>query len=225
MRIAGRWHRAPRANLYRMRPVSVLTIAALALWLGCCGCRSRLNAPSSDFDYYILSLSWSPEFCYGHSNSVECSQHRGFVVHGLWPQFRGRRGPEYCSHAPGPSTLPLDASIMPDSGLARHEWEAHGACSGLPPAAYFALVKRAFESIRIPRPLVSPDRPLRASPGEIIRSFERANPGFSGASIQLNCRGAYLQSVNICLTKNLRPAGCSVPHGCREPVVRIAAVR
>ena len=208
-----------------MRPICVWPIAALAFWFGCCGCRLRTGAPSSDFDYYILSLSWAPEFCDSHPNSAECAQHRGFVVHGLWPQFRGRRGPEYCAHGPAPAPSLLDSTVMPDPALARHEWDAHGTCSGLSPAAYFALVRRAFESVRIPRPLVSPDRPLRASPGEIIRSFERGNPGLPAAAIQLTCRGAYLQAVNICFTKNLRPTVCSIPHGCREPVVRIAPVR
>ncbi len=38
------------------------------------------------FDYYMLVLSWSPEFCYSHPNAAQCSQHTGFTVHGLWPQ-------------------------------------------------------------------------------------------------------------------------------------------
>ena len=33
------------------------------------------------FDYYVLALSWSPEFCYSHRDKPECqSGHRGFVV-------------------------------------------------------------------------------------------------------------------------------------------------
>jgi ribonuclease T2 len=208
-----------------MRLLPVWRLGALMLYFACWGCVPRTGAQSGDFDYYVLSLSWSPEFCYGHPDNVECAQHRGFVVHGLWPQFRGRRGPEYCSHNPGASTPRLDGTVMPDAALARHEWEAHGTCTGLSPEAYFDVVRRAAASVRIPHPLVSPDRQLRASPGEIIRSFEQANPGLRSASIQLTCRGAYLQSVNICLTKSLRPAVCSMAHGCREPVVKITAVR
>jgi ribonuclease T2 len=172
-----------------------------------------------------LSLSWSPEFCYSHPGNIECRQHRGFIVHGLWPQFRGRRGPEYCSHAPGPSTLHFDVAIMPDPALARHEWLAHGTCSGLSPDQYFDLVRRAYDSIRIPPQLAAPHRQLRATPGELVRAFEQANPGLRGSSIELTCRGAYLDAVNICLTKTLRPANCSAPHGCRTSAVKIPPVR
>jgi ribonuclease T2 len=40
------------------------------------------------FDSYVLTHSWAPEFCHGHSDSPECQRgHYGFIVHGLWPQF------------------------------------------------------------------------------------------------------------------------------------------
>ena len=47
------------------------------------------NEPGK-FDYYVLSLSWSPEHCATtHDTSTQCAgtRHFGFVVHGLWPQF------------------------------------------------------------------------------------------------------------------------------------------
>ena len=53
------------------------------------------------FDYYLLTLSWSPEFCHSHADKPECqSGHHGFVVHGLWPQYSNGY-PEHCSNAPG----------------------------------------------------------------------------------------------------------------------------
>lgn len=40
------------------------------------------------FDYYVLSLSWSPTFCLTHQNDSQCSgKGYGFVLHGLWPQY------------------------------------------------------------------------------------------------------------------------------------------
>lgn len=61
---------------------------------------ARQNAPGQ-FDFYVLSLSWSPSFCAG---ATERAAERGsgggaataqqcgprpysFVVHGLWPQY------------------------------------------------------------------------------------------------------------------------------------------
>ena len=48
------------------------------------------NTPGS-FDYYLLTLSWAPEFCATHSSNASSSEcdpthHFGFVVHGLWPE-------------------------------------------------------------------------------------------------------------------------------------------
>src|SRR5690242_4828750 len=82
------------------------------------------------FDYYLLTLSWSPEFCHSHSDKPECqSGHHGFVVHGLWPQYANGY-PEHCSNAPGLSNPAEMTDIMPDTGLVGHEWSTHGTCSG-----------------------------------------------------------------------------------------------
>src|SRR6201990_1493063 len=64
---------------------------------------SRQNAPG-EFDFYVLSLSWSPSFCEeaeergggGGSQAQQCSGRPfSFVVHGLWPQYE-RGFPESC---------------------------------------------------------------------------------------------------------------------------------
>ena len=55
----------------------------------------RQNAPG-EFDFYVLSLSWSPSFCEaaqerGNSSrnqQIQCGgRPYAFVVHGLWPQY------------------------------------------------------------------------------------------------------------------------------------------
>ncbi len=94
------------------------------------------------FDYYLFTLSWSPEFCYSHADKPECqSGHHGFVVHGLWPQFVNGY-PENCSNESGLSDPSSVADIMPDPGLVAHEWNAiflddtggdqAGVCAGEP---------------------------------------------------------------------------------------------
>src|SRR4051812_36693881 len=63
----------------------------------------RQNAPG-EFDFYVLSLSWSPSFCEaaaergnnGRSQQAQCGARPfSFVVHGLWPQYE-RGFPDYC---------------------------------------------------------------------------------------------------------------------------------
>ena len=84
---------------------------------------------ASGFDYYLLNLSWSPEFCHSHPNAAECGTHAAFVLHGLWPQKNDGFYPENCSSEPGPTDPATYKDIYPDEGLLRHEWQAHGTCS------------------------------------------------------------------------------------------------
>jgi ribonuclease T2 len=80
----------------------------------------------SRFDYYLLSLSWAPNYCAGHpgDHSSECKTggHTAFVLHGLWPQSDNGAPPMSCAPA-----RPVAASIvnhmlefMPSSGLIQH---------------------------------------------------------------------------------------------------------
>src|SRR5215472_5142960 len=69
--------------------------------------------PNQHFDYFLLNLSWSPEFCHSHSNAPECGQHMTFVLHGLWPQNADGTYPENCSNAPGPSNPSQYSDIFP----------------------------------------------------------------------------------------------------------------
>src|ERR1700740_378358 len=35
--------------------------------------RERMQGQPGDFDYYVLALSWSPEFCHSHLSAAECT--------------------------------------------------------------------------------------------------------------------------------------------------------
>ena len=181
------------------------------------------------FDHYLLSLSWSPEFCSSNPASAECgSGHRyGFIVHGLWPELRNGGGPEYCSHAPGPD--PAEAGsmldIMPDLHLIEHEWQAHGVCSGLNANEYFKLIRKAFTSFRIPRQFSSPQAWFSISPLDVKKAFEESNPNLNDAAMAIGCRGNYLSAVSICLSKDLHPVPCPAVRDCRARTIRVAPVR
>ena len=51
--------------------------------------RKSPDAEPGTFDYYLLSLSWSPAYCLSDPGAAECNGPRrfGFIVHGLWPQY------------------------------------------------------------------------------------------------------------------------------------------
>lgn len=180
------------------------------------------------FDHYLLSLSWSPEFCHSNPSNAECTggHHYGFIVHGLWPEFRNGGGPEYCSHAPGPD--PGEAGsmldIMPDLHLIEHEWQTHGTCSGLNANEYFKLIRKAFTSFRIPRQFLNPQAQFSISPIDVKKALEESNPDLNDAAITISCRGNYLNGVSICLSKDLHPVPCPVVHDCRARTIRVAPV-
>ena len=102
--------------------VLLFLLIAAGVLLGSNRHRQRQHATGQPgaFDYYVLALSWSPEFCHSHPTKAECASGKfGFVVHGLWPQY-AERYPENCSTAPGLSDPSRMADIMPDTGLVAH---------------------------------------------------------------------------------------------------------
>ncbi len=179
------------------------------------------TSANQPFDYYLLNLSWSPEFCYSHPNAAECAQHRAFTLHGLWPQ--NNTGPylENCSNAPGPQDASAYSDLYPDSGLLRHEWKTHGTCSGLAPHAFFNLARQAVQSVAIPTELTSLDRQTSMPPAQILNLFARANPSFPRESLALSCGNNYLTAIEVCMNKALQPTACGPIRSCRANTVRI----
>ncbi len=174
----------------------------------------RQNAPGQ-FDYYVLSLSWSPSFCEtatGDARRQQCGPRPfSFVVHGLWPQYE-RGFPESCQVPPPRLDRNIMRSmldIMPAPGLVFHEWDQHGTCSGLPPREYFALVRKAREQVRIPEQYSYPRTPLTVTAAQVVDAFVRANQGLSPNDIAVDCSRTRLREVRICLTRELQFRDCS----------------
>jgi ribonuclease T2 len=178
------------------------------------------------FDYYLLSLSWSPEFCYSHQSSAECSQHLGLIVHGLWPQYNGANsGPENCANQPGPSNPDSLLDLLPTRDLISHEWATHGTCTGLRADAYFGLIRRIFSNFHAPPQLQHPNRQSIIRTADLKRAIAQSNPGLNDSEITLTCTGRYLREVQLCLTKDGRPQPCSGLRECRGTSVLVPPVR
>ena len=187
--------------------------------------RQHQSGQPGVFDYYVLALSWSPEFCHSHPSNAQCqSRHFGFVVHGLWPQFVDGY-PEHCSTQPGLSDPASMTDIMPDASLVAHEWTTHGTCSGLDPEAYYKLVRRAFDSVHIPARLSAPGQMGSLTPQQIKEEFVAANPHLRSENLAVSCGNNYLTGVSVCLTKQLEPTSCQALRDCRANTVKIAPVR
>ena len=179
----------------------------------------------SGFDYYLLNLSWSPEFCYSHQDAPECASHSTFVLHGLWPQNTNGSYPEKCSNAPGPVDPPAFKDIYPDQGLLEHEWSTHGTCSGMSADDFFATARAAYRSITIPPALASLTSQTSMPPDEIVSLFTRANPGLPPESVAVSCGHNFLTAIEVCLDKSLHPIACGPIRTCRANTVRIPPPR
>jgi ribonuclease T2 len=197
----------------------------------------RQNTPG-EFDYYVLSLSWSPSFCEeaeerGRSGRAQQAQCGGrpysFVVHGLWPQYE-HGFPEYCQR-PSPR---LDRNIMnsmldlmPAPRLIYNEWDKHGTCSGLSERAYFETVRKARDAVKIPPEFLQLSEPKTIAPANIEEAFIRANPGLTDAAIAVTCNRTRLSEVRICLNKDLQFRDCEEidRRACRRDQVTMPPMR
>ena len=172
---------------------------------------------AGDFDYYVLSLSWSPNWCTLEGdarNSPQCdtSLDHGWILHGLWPQYE-EGWPQDCfsSHSPPSRGQTNDmADIMGTSGLAWHQWNKHGTCSGLASGDYFALARFAYEEVTRPQILRDLDRAVTLPARLIEEAFLRDNPQLSSNGITVTCKQGYIQEARICLSRDLEPRTCGV---------------
>lgn len=171
---------------------------------------SAADVPGN-FDYYVLSLSWSPQYCaQARGHEPQCARPYAFVVHGLWPQFE-RGYPRDCraNARVEEATIERMLPIMPSRRLVIHQWRAHGTCSGNSPQAYFANVERAYRSIRVPPAYTALEGYLAQDREQVRRAFSAANPNLQANAIRLQCAGRYLQEVRVCMTRDgLRPRAC-----------------
>jgi ribonuclease T2 len=181
------------------------------------------------FDYYLLNLSWEPEFCQSPRNadSEECLKPtKGFVVHGLWPQFTNGY-PEHCSTAAGPANPSAFLDLIPTAWLVQHEWTTHGTCSGLSADDYFALIRTARASIKIPDQFSKPGEQFTIAPAEVKQSFVSANPNLRTEDIAVSCGNNYLTAVEFCMSKDgLKPMACtSGVRDCRANTITVTGLQ
>ena len=196
----------------------------------------RQNTPG-EFDFYVLSLSWSPSFCAtaeerGNAgrSQVQCGERPfSFVVHGLWPQYE-RGYPEYCERSPewvDRKTVSAMLDLMPAQGLIVNEWKKHGTCSGLRSRAYFETIRKARAAVKIPDELLQLSKPKLISPEELEADFIKANPGLSASAISVTCDSRRLSEVRICMSKDLqfRACGDNERRACNRKEVLMPPVR
>lgn len=215
-------------TLQRHRETGLLArLAASILFAGLfasAGAQAQGKGTPGKFDFYLMDQSWSPEFCAIHDTGAECTQGRGFVLHGLWPQNYDGTYPTFCSEVPAPADLAKNLDITPDLNLLQHEWAKHGTCSGVGGEKFFGMEHTAFNSLKTPPALTGLTHEISLTPNQVLADFYTANPKFVKGSLVLSCGNNYLTAVEACLSKRgLGSIACKGLHSCGATSIKIEA--
>ena len=184
------------------------------IWLA--GMAAADGERSGDFDYYVLALSWTPNWCALEgdaraSEQCQAGQGHGFTLHGLWPQYENG-WPSFCPTTARPPSRAMTAEmadIMGSGGLAWHQWRKHGVCSGLSAVDYFRLSRLAYRRVTRPEVLRRLDRTVRLPASVVEEAFLEVNLDLSPGMLTVTCRAGHVQEVRICLTRDLEPRACA----------------
>lgn len=175
---------------------------------------------------YTLALIWAPEHCarpVPGAESFRCGPvgKNGFVLHGLWPDGKGKSWPQWCADAAilSPRTIAAFHAATPSAQLLQHEWAKHGTCMGTTPKAYFKRSNRLFYRVRYPDMVTLSRQPIDAQ--TFARAFATANPGMTADMVTLNLdQDGWLREVWLCLDTKFRRERCRMPTP-GDRVVRI----
>ena len=189
---------------------------------------------AGEFDYYVLSLSWSPNWCElkgDAQGSPQCGTRHdhGWILHGLWPQFH-RGYPSYCQPTERPPSRGMTADmadIMGTPGLAWHQWKKHGTCSGLTAADYFSLSRLAYDTVVRPPVFRKLDRAVKLPASVVEQAFLKANPDWQVNMLTITCRDGLIEEARLCLSRDLNPVPCGrgVDWDCQMKDALITPVR
>lgn len=197
---------------------SILLLISLALW--------PTGGRAQNFDYYVFTLSWAPEFCHENpsNHTAECSAQasQGFVVHGLWPDNNDRSDPTQCAAtAFDPAAVPASLkSIMP-ANLYQHEWEKHGVCSGMNESDYFNKIAAVYHRLVIPVSNTGQDQ--HVAPSALRTQFSKANPGWMPSAFSIQDKSNSLVAVRVCMTKSFGAMSCPAHGDTRNTAILIRA--
>lgn len=190
-------------------------IAVLLALLAVAGTARADGEAAGDFDYYVLSLSWSPTWCALEGRdrgSPQCDPERrlGWVLHGLWPQYEDGY-PSYCRtsrRAPSRQETAAMQDIMGAPGAAWYQWKKHGTCAGLDPRDYFRLARLAYDRVNRPAALRELGRDVTLPAGVVEAAFLEANPDWAPDMLTITCKSRRIQEARLCLTRDLEPRVC-----------------
>jgi len=207
-----------KGTSHKMRDVAKQCVSAcLLLAIGVSG---SAGAQHSD---WVMTLSWSPEYCEQHRNSSEpqCQDEYYFANFGLKAPDRVGDA-KFGDACPDPRLRPEEEDrwlwTIPNLERIRYVWAEQGACSGLDQQAYYAQMDYASRRVNIPEMFQNVERRLATSPAAVKAAFQAANPDITDAAIALHCDARWLAEVQICFDTDMKFSQCVVGGNCSQDV-------
>jgi ribonuclease T2 len=191
-----------------------MRVLLILLWLS--GPAWAEGEAAGEFDYYVMSLSWSPSWCANEGddrNSPQCRDDAsfGWVLHGLWPQFE-EGWPSWCRTVERDPSRAMTASmedIMGTDGAAWYQWQKHGRCSGLSAETYLRAARFAWNGVVKPQVFERLRDEVRLPAAVVEEAFLQANPKLAPDMVTVTCGDSRISEVRICLTRRLEPRACA----------------
>ncbi|WP_438868406.1 ribonuclease T2 family protein [Pseudomonas sp. L1(2025)] len=190
---------------------------------------SSSQGKPGEFDFYVLSLSWSPTYCLISPGKKKCTEGYGFLLHGFWPQYTKGGGPQSCDAQSrlSPAELAKGVLVFSSQALLEHVWAKHGTCSGLGALGYLDATDTALASVKIPQLFEPFNVPNHLHAQEIESLFRQSNPAMGNHGMAVICKGRVLSEVRVCMSKEQRFTRCprSMKTTCKGGDIRIPVQR
>jgi ribonuclease T2 len=161
---------------------------------------------------WVLTLSWSPEYCKKTPGSKEpqCQDENYFVPHGLSPLAAGALADDCPEVTPlAPEELNRLLLTVPNRGEVTRRWRREGGCTGLAPADFAMQLDTAARAVTVPQryALVWSNQETTAS--ALKAAFMQSNRGLTDQGIALQCQRGWLRNVQVCFDAATKFATCS----------------
>ena len=187
---------------------------------------ANIPTPSGNFDYYLFTLSWSPEYCHGHPNARNVA----VIIPDLSCTACGRSSTTVSGHRPVPASQ--DYRIPPACSTSCPT-RASSSMSGprTAPAPASPRINISASSARLTTPSKfrrrwsAPAAPPPAVPTRLSRCSPTPTLECLPTDIAVSCHNRYLSGVEFCLAKNLQPTTCQAVRDCNANSIRIPAAR
>ena len=178
---------------------------------------------SADDDRWVMTLSWSPQYCEQHKGSTEpqCTGEFYLVNFGL--QAARKVGDQSLGDSCPNVELPENEEdrwmwTVPNRERIRYVWDLQGASTEIGLTAYYAKMDYASRRVELPPEFAGIERRVSLTSDQVKAAFLALNPAMTDQSIELECEARWLSEVRVCFDDEMQFVQCPTKGSCPEQV-------